>query len=306
MTTHGTLPSDYLSDQFLDRVRRAYRSANANGSSPDGTMWSQIDERRADVHRALMASNNEALREIFADPTKTDLYYGTDQLCRSMNGPLFRDSFVETALGNDRGQIARYCTNRLLDLLAACPERSAIEIGPGMGRTAYFTFTAGVTDYTTIDLPLGVVAQACFLGRTLGPDNLWFANEAESLAANRIKLLFAGALPRRRFSVAINVDSLPEFFLPEAFACARWLSKHADAFLSINHEKSHFTVAETVRFARGMRRNLRCECPAWPGYIEEVYQPDGRRALAPALQLRAFHYLTLARTKFMRRRGGDR
>ena len=97
---------------------------------------------------------------------------------------------------------ALYQTWRLFQLVG--PKQSIVEIGPGMGRTAYYAYRAGLTDYTTIDLPLGVVAQACFLGAVLGADKIWMEGDDEGSTDGRIKLL--STKPKRQFDIALNVE----------------------------------------------------------------------------------------------------
>jgi len=50
--------------------------------------------------------------------------------------------------------LARYFGDRIL------------EIGAGLGRTAYYAIRFGLRNYTIVDLPLANVAQASFLGMT--------------------------------------------------------------------------------------------------------------------------------------------
>jgi hypothetical protein len=271
----------YLEDAFLDRVRRTYRLAlTAAAGRPVGSIWSPIDARRADIHAALLDENNDGLREIFANPTATDLFYGCDGLCRSLGGQIAPEAFTEAAIAGGRGRFAAYQTECIAALLGEADASSVVEIGPGMGRVAFFAYSMGITDYTTIDLPLGIVAQTCFLSRALGPDKLWLAGEAEQFAAGRIKLFFAGQRPARRYAVALNVDSMTEMPSRDAFDYASWLNEHAQIFLSINHPKNAFTVAELMRFA-GMKRARKSSLPpnegyADVGYFEEVYLPKER------------------------------
>src|ERR1051326_6870668 len=194
----------YLSDAFLDRVRAVYRRAITE-TKPAVGQWASHDERRADVHAALLAVDHEALRAIFNDPTTTDLYYGVDRLCRSHVRLNDGSEFIFEALNvaDPRARCAAYQIDRLRQIDPTV--RTVIEIGPGMGRAAYHGHLAGL-DYTTIDLPLGIVAQACFLGRALGPDALWFAGEDHVASDGRIKLLYAA--PSRRFDIVLNVDSI--------------------------------------------------------------------------------------------------
>jgi hypothetical protein len=170
-----------------------------------------------------------------------------------------------------RAILALYQTWRTLSLLSDCEEKSVIEIGPGMGRTAYYVYRAGLTDYTTVDLPMGIVAQACFLGAALGPEKLWMLGDDEALAAGRIKLLSAGHRPDRVYGVALNTDSMTEMPLRAALDYMNWIRQHSRLFLSINHNVNLFTVAQisTKWFKRAERRPY----PMQEGYMEEVFIP---------------------------------
>lgn len=261
--------SEYLDDRFLERVKRCYCSAITEPRRARRG-WKKINARRSDIHAALIVPDNAALRNIFANPTTTDLYYGMDDLCRSMSGPIDSTKFIEVALASLRGRLAAYEAQRVLDILGATVLPSVIEIGPGMGRVAYLMFRAGVTDYATVDLPLGIAGQACFLGRALGPDKLWFEGEDATSAKGRIKLFFS--LPiSRRWEVAVNVDSMAEMPIGEAFSYARWLSPHVNMFFSIN-QKDAVQVSQIMTFAGTGECQLRRPCPAWAGYSEELYK----------------------------------
>ena len=76
----------YLSDNFLHRVKRSYRLATEKVSDDEGIVWPQIDLMRRSVHDALVASENTGLRDIFSDPITTDLFYGVDNLASTMEG----------------------------------------------------------------------------------------------------------------------------------------------------------------------------------------------------------------------------
>src|ERR1700689_4343551 len=74
----------YLGDSFLNRVKRAYRFAVDGFCGPSASLWGQINERQQPVHTALLASDNNAIRAIFSNPVGSDLFYGVDNLCRSI------------------------------------------------------------------------------------------------------------------------------------------------------------------------------------------------------------------------------
>ncbi len=289
----------FLDAKFLDRVRRAYRVASAIDVVVPGSIWSSIDARRADVHAALLDDTNIRLREIFANPASTDLFYGCDSLCRSLT-PVPPECFVEEALKSGRGRDAERQAQRLASLLKRTASSSIVEIGPGMGRVAFFAYRAGITDYTTIDLPLGMVAQACFLGRVLGPDKLWFDGEDDGSSVGKIKLYSADKLPTRHYGVAINVDSMTEMPWRKASSYAAWLGEHAQLFFSINHARNAFTVAELMAFA-GMVCRERSGAMDVDGYVpnlgyrEEIYALRRRRFAGARSE--AFHVFISLRSR---------
>ncbi len=101
----------YLDEEFLDRVRRAYRAALRVDLKATGPIWSAIDARRVDVHAALDDANAR-LRQIFADPTSTDLYYGCDHLSRSLE-PVQPEYFIREALKAGRGLDAKNARTKI-------------------------------------------------------------------------------------------------------------------------------------------------------------------------------------------------
>jgi hypothetical protein len=278
----------YLSDAFLDRVRRAYRRALDAGARTRGRIWRKIDARRRDVHEALLADGNDALRGIFADPVATDLYFGVDNLCRSHMESSKGQPFLPLAFQSIRALRAQYQVERLLAALGSINGKSVVEIGPGMGHCAYYAFQAGVTDYATIDLPLGMVAHARFLAEALGPDKIWMVGEPGG-TANQIKLYSTVDVPRRTFDVVLNVDSMTEMSLAAAMNYIAWINRHSRLFLSMNHELNPFTVASIAHCRLAGKRLERRPVPDREGYFEEVFSidPSARRKNQGLLWLKA-------------------
>lgn len=259
----------YLSDAFLDRVRRAYRRALDAGARTSG-QWRAIDARRRDVHAAVLADGNTALRAVFADPIATDLYYGTDNLCRSYMRSHNRRPFLDVALESGRAVFAQHQLGSLQSALAATSGTSVIEIGPGVGHCAFFAHRVGI-DYATIDLPLGIVAQACFLGRAVSPEKIWFEGEAETRTRDQIRLYSIARLPDDRFDVVLNVDSMTEMPLRAALDYADWINRHARVFISINHEQNPFRVADIARLKMNIAKSSRHRWAPRAGYFEETF-----------------------------------
>jgi hypothetical protein len=75
---------------------------------------------------------------------------------------------------------ALYQAWRIAELVSHHPSASVVEIGAGLGRTAFYARQYGLRDYTIIDLPITNVAQGYFLGRTAAPDAVSLFNESES------------------------------------------------------------------------------------------------------------------------------
>jgi hypothetical protein len=267
-----------LDDSFLDRVRRSYALALKENARARGRVWRVIDARRQDVHAALVADSLTRLREIFRDPISTDLYYGTDNLCRSLCPDRSAD-FLSLALTSSRAMFGQYQAKRLCDALATLNGKSVVEIGPGVGHTVYYAYLSGITDYTTIDLPLGMVAQACFLGAALGPDKIWLDGEDAAQTEGRIKLFCSHLKLHRKFDVSLNADSMTEMSLSAALDYAKWLNRHARAFISVNHEMNLFTVAEIANVEFAASHSTRVAFPFRKGYFEETFQLTGGDAL---------------------------
>ena len=144
-----------------------------------------------------------------------------------------------------------------------------VEIGAGLGRTAFYARQLGVMNYTIIDLPLTNVAQGYFLGRVMGPDAIGLFGENPAPIRILPPTVFFGSTDH--YDLAINVDSLTEMSIDTAGAYCRALSSRADTFLSINHEYNPFTVRELYA-SLGIRSAARM--PYWlrRGYVDEIFR----------------------------------
>jgi putative sugar O-methyltransferase len=162
----------------------------------------------------------------------------------------------------------------LQEELAHTYGKSILEIGPGMGRTAYYARMARLRDYTTVDLPIGIVAQACFLGAALGPDALWLHGEDTKMGAGRIRLYCSSALPKinKTFGIVLNVDSITEMESGAALIFFRWIASHCETFLSINHEANAVLVAQITPDFFPQAYRHRNSYWMREGYVEEVFK----------------------------------
>jgi len=148
-----------------------------------------------------------------------------------------------------------------------------LEIGAGFGRTAYYARQLGLHDYTIVDIPLSLVAQASFLGASLGESAIWMITDPPRSMTGRIRLLPPQHLHAKpeAYDVAINVDSMPELLPDDAMAYLTFLRSHAKAFLSINHECNPHTVTALARRAGLPGAVLRTLHAVRKGYVEELY-----------------------------------
>ena len=157
---------------------------------------------------------------------------------------------------------------RIAELLDAQPGARVLEIGAGLGRTAYFATRFGVSDYTIIDIPLSNVAQATFLGRALGPDAIrLFGEDGSGVRILPPPVFLEGD---DTYDLVVNVDSLTELAPDVARSYAEAIRARAALFLSINREDQPFTVRELFNQI-GLTAASRA--PYWMrrGYVEEVF-----------------------------------
>ncbi len=129
-------------------------------------------------------------------------------------------------------------------------------------------------DYTLIDLPITGVAQAYFLGRSLGHDAICLFGEQRPGIRVLPPCAFLDA--GDRYELVVNVDSLTEMARETALAYVTAIRQRADAFLSINHEVNEFTAREICAEVGGMPACSRT--PYWlrRGYVEELFMPIAR------------------------------
>jgi hypothetical protein len=163
---------------------------------------------------------------------------------------------------------ALYQAWRIFQIVGKRPFAKVLEIGAGLGRTAYFARQFGIENYTIIDLPLTGVAQAYFLGCALCVDALRLFGEA---GGGPLAILPPSSFfeTEDRYDLIINVDSMTEMGASTANDYWRAISMRTSVFLSINHEFNEFTVREIINSTPGLdvRRT-----PYWlrRGYVEEL------------------------------------
>ncbi|MGP0058661.1 MAG: hypothetical protein ACLPID_05170 [Beijerinckiaceae bacterium] len=181
----------------------------------------------------------------------------------------------EFGIGTSRG-IASYRTFqaiyqawRLLCLSERIGKR-IVELGPGLGRTAYYARKFGLLHYTTIDTPLGNIAQACFLSHALGESAITLPGEPVRTGEElRIETPAWYMATSEKFDIVLNVESMPEMAFDRANAYAERIVANSHAFVSINHEINTFLVRDLPAL-KGLSVQ---RFPYWmrQGFVEEVY-----------------------------------
>jgi hypothetical protein len=166
---------------------------------------------------------------------------------------------------------ALYQAWRISKLVEDISDPKILEIGGGLGRTAFYAKQFGIRDYTIVDIPISSLAQGYFLGRTLGEEAI--ALFGEKAAEDQVKIMPPAFFldGTSRYDLLVNVDSLTE--IGRAAADRYWsaIRSRAARLLSINHEANEFTVAQLIREGKHVGAS---RTPYWMrrGYVEEVVE----------------------------------
>jgi hypothetical protein len=159
-------------------------------------------------------------------------------------------------------------------IIELCPDRNngIIEIGAGLGLLGYFLDKAGYKDYTSIDLAYPGVCQSYFLHKNLPERNIILSGEKKNPFDDKdsLKLLHSTDfinMPKDRFIIMINIDSLPEMISDEAI---KYISSDcASLLLSINQE-DNIKVSDLCKPYRSLI--YREQFHLRDGYFEELYR----------------------------------
>lgn len=149
-------------------------------------------------------------------------------------------------------------------------EPKILEIGAGLGRTAFYTYQMGFKDYSIIDIPMTNVAHSYFLGRTLGENCIQLLGEEVHGHAIRILPSFYIDFIREDFDIILNVDSLTEMDENSQRTYMSFIENHTKIFISINHENNKYTVTELCKELKNIRYKERRIHPMRRGYIEDI------------------------------------
>jgi hypothetical protein len=179
----------------------------------------------------------------------------------------------ELGLSSSRGVIgfraiqAVYQAWRIAQIADGKPNFKVMEIGAGLGRTAYFANVLGLKNYTIVDIPLTNAAQGYFLGRVLGSNAVRLSGEQTEAQFNIVPSSeIEGSTAT--YDLIVNVDSWTEMAPDVAEAYWSFAKSATRSVLSINHEHN----PQTVRSLYSKDPEVRAtRFPYWPrrGYVEE-------------------------------------
>ena len=164
-----------------------------------------------------------------------------------------------------------YQAIKVLEITRKIKNPKVLEIGAGLGSTAYHSWNFGIKNYSIIDLPLGCISVGFNLSNLIGEDNLVFNNEIKN-QTNKIKIynpISLGTIDDN-FDLMINFDSMTEMSKDQAEKYVDFASNKSKFFLSVNHESNSFTVNQIFKNSSfdKVSRNL-----TWyrQGYVEELF-----------------------------------
>ena len=167
---------------------------------------------------------------------------------------------------------AIYQAYRIKEISKRFKNPSVIEIGGGLGRTAYYCQKFNIKNYTLVDIPISQLCQANYLARMVGEENILLDSEFKIYNnENKLKIIS----PKTYFSnnisydLCLNSDSLTEIDIDTQKKYANSILSRIKLFYSINHENNSLTVnSHFNNNCKSYSRNL-----YWlrRGYVEEVF-----------------------------------
>ena len=188
---------------------------------------------------------------------------------------IFPNPYInEAGLGTEFGVASIRVPAAIYQALRARDFGSKIcEIGPGLGRTAYFSKLLGVKKYTLVDLPIPSLCQAYFLGSSLPNESFTFNHHSlNELGGFIFRQPDTFMQEYDQYDLILNVDSLTEMGIDVARAYLKNFVGKTNWFLSINHEGNEFSVREIAAELPEYKLISRNRSWIRQGYVEELFQ----------------------------------
>jgi putative sugar O-methyltransferase len=123
-----------------------------------------------------------------------------------------------------------------------------LEIGGGLGRTAYYCNKFGIKNYTIVDLLIPRICQLNYLSRVINERDIISEKEIIKLInyENKIKIISPDYLFNNKisFDLVFNSDSLTEIDDENQKKYVNLIKESTKYFYSINHESNKNKVAD--------------------------------------------------------------
>ena len=172
-----------------------------------------------------------------------------------------------------------YHAIRVYELTKKIKQPKVLEIGAGIGMSAYHAWNFGIKNYTIVDLPLTCMCSGFFLANTINKNNICFNEEKNNYPKdslennNKIKIISPTKLDlvSNNLDLILNCDSLTEMSRDQAEKYIKFASEKSKFFLSINHEGNAFTINELFNNSSFEKIS---RMPTWyrQGFVEELYR----------------------------------
>jgi hypothetical protein len=132
---------------LIHRVMESYKQSFGE-HAPSDSFWDRgIVTLNAGVHGALMGTDGEKAGRLLRNPAESTFFWPN---------PFPSELGLQSRRGviGFRAIQALYQAWRIAQIAGGKPDFKVMEIGAGLGRTAYFATLFGLKRYTIIDVPL--------------------------------------------------------------------------------------------------------------------------------------------------------
>lgn len=153
--------------------------------------------------------------------------------------------------------------------------KNILEIGGGLGRTAYYCYKFGIKDLTIVDLLIPQVCQLNYLSRVLSEETLLNEKQIRKMGnlKDKIKIISPNYLfnNEKKYDLAFNSDSFTEIDTLSQIKYVNFIYENTKYFYSINHESNKNKVSDLFaeKKINEFKKNL-----YWlrKGYLEEHFK----------------------------------
>ena len=201
----------------------------------------------------LRHNNPEQYRIIFEKP---NLDFLISEIERKINLELeFKNVFpgekgVKTQKGiiSSREIQAIYQAYQIKEISKKNNFKSILEIGGGLGRTAYYCYKFGIKDLTIVDLLIPQVCQLNYLSRVLNEETILNEKQIKEIDGleDKIKIISPNYLfnNEEKYDLVFNSDSFTEIDTLSQIKYVNFISEKTNYFYSINHECNKNKVSD--------------------------------------------------------------